>query len=227
MAASGERRRAIEDSNVVETEKTALEDVHAIGIFAIDPPGEVEKQFMEDFFEEAAIGYPADAALDFVDAPGSPGVDRRIYVTKSPLVGGKLPIGMHIPFAEEKDELLLREIRVNEREGDAVKAQVPGRIPGILPFVRHGDDVVVIEVGPLLVAAFQAIRRRRRTGGIAFEPGTNVIVIKLLGPQQAAESLAHDVFRVARGFRGDARGVEFIGLLLAECKDVVEAGAEI
>src|SRR6202021_3582015 len=47
MAAGRERRRAIENSNIVETEKSALEDVHAVGIFPIDPPGEVKQKLVK------------------------------------------------------------------------------------------------------------------------------------------------------------------------------------
>src|SRR5258708_4306581 len=50
MATGWERRGAVEDSDIIETKKAALENVGAIGIFAIDPPGEVEKQLVKNFF---------------------------------------------------------------------------------------------------------------------------------------------------------------------------------
>src|SRR5580693_10725922 len=113
MAAGGERRGTVENSDVIETEKTTLKDVHAIGVFAIDPPGEVEKQLVKDLFEEAAVGHAANATLDLVNAPGGPSVYGRIHVAKSPFIGGQLPIGMHIPFAEKQDELLFRIVRIH------------------------------------------------------------------------------------------------------------------
>src|SRR2546421_12051265 len=42
MAASRERRRAIEDADVIEAQEPALKDVRAFRIFAIDPPSEIE-----------------------------------------------------------------------------------------------------------------------------------------------------------------------------------------
>src|SRR5271165_2608598 len=50
MAASRERCGTIEDSDVVQTEKTTLKNIHALGVFAVYPPGEVEQKFVEDAF---------------------------------------------------------------------------------------------------------------------------------------------------------------------------------
>ena len=56
------------------------------------------------------------------------------------------------------------------RERNHVESQVPGGVPGILPVVRHGDDVAIVEMLPVVVAAVLAARRRRRLRGIAFQP---------------------------------------------------------
>ena len=179
MPARRERRRAIEYSDVVETEKTALEDVGAIRIFAVDPPSEVEKQFVKDFFKECAVADATDSAFNFVDAPGGPGVNGRIDVAKSPFVGGKLAVRMHVPFAKQKNKLLFREIGIDESERNAMESEIPRGIPGIFPFVRHGDDVIVVEMRPILVAAFFALGRRRGTSRVSFQPGLDVVVLKL------------------------------------------------
>ena len=55
VAAAGQRLAAVEDADVVEPEKAALEDVVALGVLAVHPPGEIEQQFVEDALEEAAI----------------------------------------------------------------------------------------------------------------------------------------------------------------------------
>jgi hypothetical protein len=34
-------------ADVVESQETALKDVHAFGIFAVDPPREIEQQFLK------------------------------------------------------------------------------------------------------------------------------------------------------------------------------------
>ncbi len=103
MTTGWERRGAIEDADVIEAKKAALENVRALGIFAIHPPSEVEKQFVKNFFKEGAVADATDTAFIFVNAPGGPGVDGGIYVTESPFVGGKLAVRMHVPFAEKKN----------------------------------------------------------------------------------------------------------------------------
>ena len=139
---------------------------------------------------------PVDAAVDLVHAPRGPRVHRRVDVAERPLVGRDLPVGVHVPLAQEQDELRLGELGVDHRQRDAVERQVPGGVPRVLPLVGHRDDVVVVEVRPLVVAADLARRRRRRLGRIAVEPALDVVVIELLAPQQAGEGLAHDAARV-------------------------------
>ena len=52
----GSGARAVEDADVVEAEEAALEDVAPLGVLAVDPPGEVEQQLVEDALEEGAVG---------------------------------------------------------------------------------------------------------------------------------------------------------------------------
>src|SRR5262249_1097336 len=210
MTASRERRGTIKDSDVIQTKKATLEDIGAIRIFAIYPPRKVQKQLMKNLFKETAVGNSPHAALYFVDAPRSPGVNRWIDVAKGPLISGQLAVRVHIPFAKKKDELLLGKIRINKSKGNAVKREVPGRGPWIFPLVRDGDNVVVVEMGPFLVTAFPAFRGRCGAGRVAFEPGLHVVVIKLLRPQHARVGLAHHVFCVRGEFVGNTRSIELI-----------------
>ena len=149
------------------------------GVLAVDPPGEVE---------HAACGTPARGtrgrpgrrrllAVDLEHPPRGPGVDRRVDVAEGPLVGRELPVGVHVPLARQQHELLLGELGIDQRQRDAVERQVPGRVPGILPLVRHRDDVGVVEVRPLAIAAATCVRcRRRRLAGVAVEPLRDVEV---------------------------------------------------
>jgi hypothetical protein len=82
-----ERRAAVEDADVVEPEEPALEDVPAVVVLAVDPPGEVEQELVEDPLEEVAIGDPRDAPVDLVDTPCRPGMDGRVDVREGPFVG--------------------------------------------------------------------------------------------------------------------------------------------
>ena len=47
MAAGGERCTAVENPNVIQPQKSTLKDVVALGILAIDPPGEVHQQLVK------------------------------------------------------------------------------------------------------------------------------------------------------------------------------------
>src|SRR2546427_5359388 len=64
---------------------------------------------------------------------------------------------MHVPFPQHQSQLVLGKIGIDQRERDAMESQIPSGIPGILPFVRHGDDVGVVEMGPLAIAAPAAV----------------------------------------------------------------------
>src|SRR5262245_56439078 len=48
----------VEDADVVEAEEAALEDVFPLRILAVDPPGEVQQQLLEDALEEEEIRAP-------------------------------------------------------------------------------------------------------------------------------------------------------------------------
>ena len=43
MASGRKRSGTIEDSDVIESEEAALKNVRAVGVLAIDPPGEIEQ----------------------------------------------------------------------------------------------------------------------------------------------------------------------------------------
>ena len=93
MAGYGERR-AIEEADVVEAEKSALKDVVALTVLPIHPPREVEEQLVEDAPKEVKVA----RAVDLEDAQGGPGVHGRVDVAERPLIRRQLPIGMHVPL---------------------------------------------------------------------------------------------------------------------------------
>src|SRR6202041_2132371 len=69
VAAGGKRVTAVEDSDVVEAEKAALENVHTFSVFAVDPPGEIQKKFMEDADQKCAVTAAVALFVDLVHAP--------------------------------------------------------------------------------------------------------------------------------------------------------------
>src|SRR5437867_9346208 len=55
VAARRQRRAAIEDADVVESQKSALKDVLTFGVLAIHPPCEVQHELVEHALEEFKI----------------------------------------------------------------------------------------------------------------------------------------------------------------------------
>ncbi len=87
VIARRQRGRAVEEGDVVQAEEAALEDVAAFGVLAVDPPGEIQQQLVEDALQEDAITHSGQGFLLQVDVPGRPGMHRRIGILEIPLVG--------------------------------------------------------------------------------------------------------------------------------------------
>src|SRR5262249_26209620 len=96
------RGGTIENTDIVEPQKAALENIHTFRIFAVYPPGEIEQQLLKDLCQEGSIRSAADSSLDLVNSPGRPRVNRRVDVTERPLVGRQLTVRMHVPFAKKE-----------------------------------------------------------------------------------------------------------------------------
>ena len=136
------------------------------------------------------VGHAGALALNLEDGPRSQRQNRRIDVVKIPLVGGNLSVGVHVPLAQHQEDLLLGELRIDVGKGDAMETEIPGSEPRELPLVGHRDHVARKEMRPLVIASFQALRRRDRLGRVALQPVRDDIVVVLLGPQHAGEGLA-------------------------------------
>ena len=100
------------------------------------------------------------------------------------------------------------------------KARSQAAYHGILPLVRHGDHVGIVEVPPFVVAAVPALGGRRRKCRVAVQPVAHHVVVKLLGPEQAGEGLPHHGARIVGKIARGHRGVEFVGLADAIGEDL-------
>ena len=210
-AAVGQGVGAVEDTDVVEAEEAAAEDVASLDVLAVDPPGEVEQQLLEAAFEEEQVAVALRVG-DLVNAPDRPGVDRRVDVGEVPLVGRELAVRVHVPFPQQHQQLVLGEGRIDRGEGDHVEGRVPGGEPRVLPLVGHRQDVAGEEVAPVGIAAAQAVLRRFRPVAIALEPVFDDVVVELLGPQKAGVALAADQVFLGREGLGDDVVVELVAL---------------
>ena len=141
---AGRQVGAVDRADVVQAEEAALEDVVAPGVFPVHPPGEVDQELVEDPGQEVEVA----AAVDGPDLQRRPGVHRRVDVAEIPLIRRQRPVRVLEPFPAHHDQLVLGERRVQVGQGHGVEGQVPGGEPGILPLIRHGDDVEPVEVAP-------------------------------------------------------------------------------
>ena len=122
-------------------------------------------------------------------------VHRRVDVVEVPLVGRQRAVRVQEPLAEQDDELVLRERRIEVRPGHAVEAEVPRREPRVLPRVGHREHVERVEVAPVAVPAVLARLGRRRLARVAVEPAAHVVRVHLLAPDEAGARLAEDPHR--------------------------------
>src|SRR5690242_17312382 len=113
MPTGRERSRSVEYADIVKPKETALKNVHALVVFAIHPPREVEKKLVKRAFQKIAVGYAADAFFDLVDAPHGPRMDGRIDISERPFIRRKLPVGVHVPFPQKKRELLFCKVGID------------------------------------------------------------------------------------------------------------------
>ena len=211
-SARRQRLGTIEHTDVVEPEESAGKEIISFGVFAVHPPGKVEHQFLERTFEKREVALAARSG-HFVNAPHCPGVDRWVDVSKRELVGRNLAVRVHVPFAQEKIELLFGEMRIDLREWDHVECEVPRRKPRIFPLVRHRNDVAIKKMLPFGVASEMSLRWWRRLRRITRQPFANHVVVELFAPKQTGISLTSDIFRLLVGFWRRDRIVKFVRLL--------------
>ncbi len=147
---------------------------------------------------------------------------RRIDVTEGELVGRHLPIRVRIPLAQQKHELVHGKLGVDLSQRDHVKGKVPGGEPGILPLVRHREDVARVEVLPIAVSSERPARWRGRLGRVALDPVLHHVIEELLAPEEARVSLPEHTLRLDRKLLLHHARVELIGFADALGENALE-----
>ena len=216
-----QRGAAVEHTDVVEAEEPALEYVLAEAILTVDPPGEVQHELVERRPEEIDVRVASQRLLGAMEKERRKGVDRWVHVTEVPLVGWNLTVRVQVGPTEHQFHLLLGEVGIHDRDRERVERQVPGRVPGILPFVGHRDDVPVQHVEPLRIAG-TPISVMQRIGLVLVQPVVAVEKKELFAPEHAGESLTHHGSGVATHGRRRDRLVELIGFTKPVGKALVE-----
>ena len=72
ITAGGQRRTAVKDADVVQPEEAAFEGVLARAILAVEPPGEVEQQFLEIALQPRDITLAGARLFQLIGEDGRP-----------------------------------------------------------------------------------------------------------------------------------------------------------
>src|SRR5580704_14958444 len=107
-----------------------------------------------------------------------------------------------------------------------MESQIPCGIPRVLPLIGHGYHVGVVEMRPVVIPAVETLWRRRRLRWIALKPSADVIVVRLLAPQQSCKRLTLDLVRILAGAMADTLGVKIVRLFQPLLKDLIKGGPE-
>ena len=83
---------------------------------------------------------------------------------------------------KDQNQLAFGEVGIDHGQGYAMETEVPGGIPGVLPFVRHRNHIGIVEVRPLVIATLQPFGRRWWLCRIAGQPDFHVVEVELLAP---------------------------------------------
>jgi hypothetical protein len=152
---------------------------------------------VEGALEPFDVALAAPGLLQAVREDGGPGVHRRVDVPEVPLVRRQLPARVQVILLEHQVQLRLAEVLVHQRQREDVEGQIPGRIPGVFPLVRHRQDLGIVHVVPVVVAGGGAPLRLGRVDAVLLEPRVDIVVVELLGPEHPGQRLAHHVRRIA------------------------------
>src|SRR5215510_9303823 len=145
-------------------------------------------------------------------------MDRRVDVAEGPFIRRDLSVRMHVPFAEHEDQLFLGKGRIDQSQRNAVECEVPGGIPRILPFVRHRDDVGVVEMRPIRVATMEPLPGWFGPGRVALQPPKDFVMVELLSPEETGKRLPLDAACVFGEIVWRELVVELVRLLNPLCE---------
>ena len=190
--------RAVDRADVVEPEEAALEQVRAVGVLAVDPPGEVDEQLVEDARRKPKSRPPSIANTSSAAHACTGGLTS----SNDHSYAGSAPFGCWNHSRQSRISWYFANAGIDVRERDAVEREVPRREPRVLPLVGHRHDVEGVEGPPA-----RGCGRRAATPAAAAAVGSpssqrrDVVVEELLGPEHPGERLAQDDRLVGGGVR--------------------------
>ena len=197
----GSVRAAVEDADVVEAEEAALEDVAALRVLAVDPPGEVQHQLVEHALEERRDRRRRRAACDrsgtrATSPTRAPADSRRRTPTRTRASGRS---GACTTRASAGRAAPWRTRRRSARAADEWNARSHAAYHGY----SHLSGIEMMSA--LLRWSHSRLRPCLRSAGggdlrlVALQPLRHVVVEELLAPDHSGERLALDQARVGVG----------------------------
>jgi len=130
-----------------------LGNIHAFGVFAFHPPGEMSMSFLEHTLRKRDRLFRAPS-FQFCRRATQTRHAREDYITERPFVCGSCPFGLHVPFRRKRTSCSLAKIPDPPTPGgNAVKCQNPRRHTKGIPTCRAGNYIGIVNVRPVAVAA--------------------------------------------------------------------------
>src|SRR3990167_6533534 len=97
----------------------------SIGIFAVDPPGEVEQQLVQLALQKLQVAAVVGIALGLVHLPYGPSMYRRGHGAENPFLSWNMTNSGHVPDGRHQQEFIRGEHRVENPQRDTVESQIP------------------------------------------------------------------------------------------------------
>jgi hypothetical protein len=97
--------RTVERTDVVESQEPAAEDVVAFGILAVEPPREVEQQFLEDALEKSRSVLPSITNTRIAARAWTGGLTS----SKLHSYAGSAPFGCRNHFPQQHQQLVFSQ----------------------------------------------------------------------------------------------------------------------
>jgi hypothetical protein len=179
-------------------------------VFPVYPPGEIHQKFLKRQLKKSGVTFPGLLFLGQIDENRSPGVHRGIHVTEVPLVGRQLTVGVLIQFVNHQQKLRLGKFHVHRRNRNRVESQIPCSKPRVLPFVGHGDHIIIYHMHPAAISYSRGARGS--PDSVLFQPALKIKIVVLLRPKHASERLAHHHAFVIVQIGGRNTSVEVVSL---------------
>jgi hypothetical protein len=127
--------------------------------------------------------------FDAIDLQCGPGLNRGIDIAEIPFIGGQLTVRFHIPFPHNQQELVFGKAGINQGHGNALKSHIPCRVPGVFPFIGHGNDVLIFKMLPIVISSLFSSGIRGTDPIPIAQPFLHIKIIELFVPKKTGQCL--------------------------------------